>query len=172
MSNSERLDVLRAAKELGGRTDAQFRRLLPFVDEVSVPPGTVIAEAGRLCHQLVIVASGMLETCRNGRSGCLGPGDVFGWNAMRERGAYDATVQSVSPARLLVMSHEQFRAAEPMKPQDRSRTAGTSGAKFWRLIGAVGYDEGKSVHEPAARECIIPAPPASDRRKHTATHIR
>jgi CRP-like cAMP-binding protein len=110
MTNSERLDVLRAAKELTGRTDTQMRRLLPFIDEVTVPPGTVIAEAGRLCHQLVIVASGMLETCRNGRSGRLGTGDVFGWNAMRERGAYDATVQSISPARLLVMSHQQFGA--------------------------------------------------------------
>ena len=145
MSNSERLDVLRGAKELGGRTDAQIRRLLPFVDEVTVPPGTVIAEAGRLCHQLVIVASGMLEICRNGRSGRLGPGDVFGWNAMRERGAYDATVQSVSPARLLVMSHEQFRAAEPMQPQVRLPTAGTSGAKFWRLMRAVGHNEAKSI---------------------------
>jgi CRP-like cAMP-binding protein len=75
----------------------------------------VIAEAGRLCHQLVIVASGMLETCRNGRSGRLGPGDMFGWNAMRDRGSYDATVLSVSPARLLVMSHEQFRAAAALE---------------------------------------------------------
>lgn len=110
MSDSERLDTLRATKELGGRTDAQLRRLLPFVDEVSVPPGTVIAEAGRLGHQLVIVASGMLETCRNGRSGRLGPGDVFGFSAMADRGSYDATVLSISPARLLVMSHAQFGA--------------------------------------------------------------
>ena len=118
MSNSERLDVLRATKELGGRTDADLRRLLPFVDEVSVPSGTVIADAGRLCHQLVIVASGMLETCRNGRSGRLGRGDSFGWSAMADRSSYDETVLSISPARLLVMSHEQFRAAEAIKPLD------------------------------------------------------
>ena len=112
MSNSERLDVLRATKELGGRTDSELRRLLPFLDEVSIPAGTVIADVGRLCHQLVIVASGMLETCRNGRSGRLRRGDAFGWNEMRDRAAYDATVLSISPASLLVMSHEQFRAAE------------------------------------------------------------
>jgi len=112
VSDRDRLDVLRATTELGGWTDAQLRRLLPFVDEASVPAGQVIAEGGLLCHQLVIVASGVLETCRNGRSGRLGPGDTIGWDAMRERGTYDATVTSVSPARVLVMSHEQFRAAE------------------------------------------------------------
>ena len=33
---------------------------------------------------------------------------------MRDRGVYNATVQSVSDARLLVMSHGQFRAAEAL----------------------------------------------------------
>ena len=92
MSSRDRLEVLRATKELGGYTDPQLRRLLPFVDEACVPAGIVIAEAGRLCHQLVIVASGVLETCREGRSGRLGPGDVFGWSAMRDRGVYNANV--------------------------------------------------------------------------------
>ena len=44
MSDRDRLDVLRATTELGGWTDAQLRRLLPFVDEASVPAGQVIAE--------------------------------------------------------------------------------------------------------------------------------
>ena len=114
MSSRDRLEVLRATKELGGYSDPQLRRLLPYVDEACVPAGMVIAEAGRLCHQLVIVASGVLETCREGRSGRLGPGDAFGWSAMRDRGVYNATVQSVSDARLLVMSHGQFRAAEAL----------------------------------------------------------
>jgi CRP-like cAMP-binding protein len=110
MSDSERLDVLRAAKELAGWTDSRLRALLPFVDEVTIPAGEVVAEAGRLCHQLVIVASGSLEACRNGRSGLLGRGDTIGWKAMLDRGVYEATVLSVSTARVLVMSHAQFGA--------------------------------------------------------------
>ena len=117
MGDRDRLDALRATKEFRGWSDARLRRLLPFVDEVCVPTGTLIGEAGRLCHQLVIVASGVLETCREGRSSRLGPGDTVGWKAMRDRGLHDATVLSVSAAHLLVMSHDQFRAVEAPAPR-------------------------------------------------------
>ncbi len=102
-------------------------RAAPFLDEACVPPGTVLAEAGRLCHQFVIVVSGVLETCRDGRSGWLGAGDTLGWNAMRERGSHEATVRSVSAAHVLLMSHALFRAAEALAlPNDRRRTAMSS----------------------------------------------
>jgi CRP-like cAMP-binding protein len=118
VSNHQRLNALRATTVLAGWNDAQLRGLLPFLDEACVTPGSVLAEAGRLCHQFVIVVSGVLETCCDGRSDRLGTGDSFGWNAMRDRGPHEATVRSVSAAHLLVMSHAQFRAAEALAPTD------------------------------------------------------
>ena len=47
----------------------------------------------------------------------IGPGEVLGWDAMRERGRHNATVRAIAPARLLVMSHEQFRAADGVSPR-------------------------------------------------------
>ena len=114
MSDRDVLRVLRGTRELAGLSEAQLRRLLPFIDEVCVVAGTRVADEGRLCHEFVIVASGLLETCRRGRPGKLGPGDSFGWNAMRARGLNDATVVAAGPAHLLVMGHQQFRAAEGM----------------------------------------------------------
>lgn len=90
---------------------------MPFFDEVSVPRGMVIAEEGRLCHEFVVVAAGELEVCRKGRATRLGPGGSFGWSAIQERAHYNATVVATSPARLLVMSHAQFRAAEALAGQ-------------------------------------------------------
>jgi CRP-like cAMP-binding protein len=81
-------------------------------DEVSVPAGMVLAQEGRLCHEFFVVVAGELEVCRQGRASRLGPGEAFGWKAMHERGRHDATVITMSPARLLVMGHAQFRAAE------------------------------------------------------------
>jgi CRP-like cAMP-binding protein len=111
MTQRERLEVLRGVTQFAGCGDDRLRSLTQFVDEVWVPAGTTLAEPGRLCHELVIVASGELETCRSGRAGRLGPGDTFGWKAMQERGTNDATLCALSPAHLLVMSHQQFQAA-------------------------------------------------------------
>ena len=88
--------------------------LVGFFDEVCVSPGTPVAQEGRLCHEFVVVATGQLESCRHGRATRLGPGDVLGWQAMRDRGRHLASVHAVSPAHLLVMSHEQFRAADAL----------------------------------------------------------
>lgn len=111
MSNRERLEVLRAVSALSGAGDATLSSLLPFFDEVSVPSGVFIAREGSLCHELVVVAEGELEVCRRGRASRLHTGDAFGWREMRDRSRHDATVLSVRPSQLLVMSHSQFRAA-------------------------------------------------------------
>jgi CRP-like cAMP-binding protein len=112
MSNDFRIRILRMTKEFEGSSDAQLDGLLPFFDEVVVPYGTRIAQEGSFGHQFVIVASGELETCRQGKRGRLEPGDTFGLAAMYEQGRYEATVTAMSSARLLVMGHAQFRAVK------------------------------------------------------------
>ena len=115
MTQKERFRIMRGSKEFGRYGDKQLRALLRFIDEVSVPAGAELAREGRLCNQLVVVADGELETCSQGRPGKLGPGDSFGWTAMRRRGFHDATVLAASGARLLVMSHKQFRAVAALE---------------------------------------------------------
>jgi CRP-like cAMP-binding protein len=112
MSNRERLTILNRVRDLARHDDAHLLALAHFMDEACVPAGTMLAQEGRFCHELVIVASGTLEVCRRGRATSLGPGDVYGWEAMRNRGRHDATLRTLSPAHLLVMSHEQFRAVD------------------------------------------------------------
>jgi CRP-like cAMP-binding protein len=114
MSNQERLRILRMTKELEGCTDSELQALLPHVDEVVVAAGTLVAGEGRLAHQFMIVAEGVLETCRQGVRGKLERGDSFGWTAMYEQGWDEATVRAASTAQLLVMGHAQFRAAKAL----------------------------------------------------------
>ncbi len=64
MSNRERIRILRSTKELARFSESQLRGLASYVDEQSVGAGSQLAAEGRLCHQLLIVASGRLETCR------------------------------------------------------------------------------------------------------------
>jgi len=114
MSDRRRLALLRSSEALSGVDDVTLASLLPFFDEVSLLAGVVVAREGSLCHEFFVVAEGELEVCRRGRASRLHPGAAFGWRAMRDRGRHDATVLTVAPSHLLVMSHAQFRAADAL----------------------------------------------------------
>jgi CRP-like cAMP-binding protein len=116
-----RFAALRAVGELAGCSDAEISSLLRYTDEVDVPAGTVVAERERLCSAFVVVLEGSLQ------SACvqLGPGNSVGWDAMWERAANSATVVAESDARLLVMSHDQFRAVKGLVPPRVATLPGT-----------------------------------------------
>jgi CRP-like cAMP-binding protein len=103
-----------AADRLRALRSLRLESLLPYFDEVVVRAGDELAVEGRLCHQFFVVVEGRLETCRGGVRGELIAGQGFGWAAMRERGVNEASVRAMGDARVLVMSHEQFRAADAL----------------------------------------------------------
>jgi CRP-like cAMP-binding protein len=108
-----RLETLRATRELAAYPDRQLRELLPYFDEVSVPAGIVVARESDQCSEFVVVIRGRLRaTGPNSRPRTLAAGDTLGWAAMWEREPNSATVVVESDARLLVMSHAQFRAVK------------------------------------------------------------
>ena len=111
-----------------------LRRLRPYFDEVCVRAGEQVAAEGRLCHQFFIVVEGELRSCRGGQTGRLGPGDEFGWEAMRERGVNEATVYALTDSRLLVMGHAQFRAADALALSSEAPAA-TPRRHFWAFQG-------------------------------------
>ena len=115
-----RLRTLRALPELAHLSGSDLRGLLAHFDEVTIPGGTVVARAGQLCHQYVVVLDGLLETCTRAGLRTLPGGGSCGWDAMRERGMSPATVVAASEARLLVMGRAGFRAV-PIPPREHAR---------------------------------------------------
>ena len=107
-----RLDTLRANPELAGFSRAQLRFLLRNLDEVVVPAGYRVAEAGSFCKQFVVVAGGRLKASGAAGERVVHAGESLGWRAMWERELNDETVVAESEARLLVMGHAQFRAVK------------------------------------------------------------
>jgi CRP-like cAMP-binding protein len=106
--------ALRATRELASCSDRDIRGLLRYADEVEVPAGLQIAGEGRLCSEFVVVIDGSLRFQSQAGRRLLGPGDAYGWSAMWERSKNRATVTAESDARLLVMSHAQFRAVKAL----------------------------------------------------------
>ncbi len=103
---SARFAALRALPELGDCSGKVIASLLSSVDEIRLPAGEVVVQAGRLCNELVVVVEGTLRaTARR-----IHPGESLGWNAMWDRSINQATVIAESDVRLLVIGHSQFRA--------------------------------------------------------------
>ena len=115
-----RLETLRAARELAAYPDEQLERLLPYFDEVSLPAGSVVARRSDQCSEFVVVMRGRLTATEpHARARTLTAGDTLGWQAMWEREPNSATVVVEADARLLVMSHAQFRAIKAVaKPSN------------------------------------------------------
>ena len=109
---SRRFAALRATKDLVACTDEELRSLLRHADEVSVPAGTPVTQAGLYCTEFVVVMEGTLCAGSNGNHRRLTAGDSYGWRPMWERSVNDATLVAETDARLLVMGHEQFRAVK------------------------------------------------------------
>ena len=116
----ERFAALRAVGQLEPCTDSQIWSLLTHADEVRLFAGDGVAQEGRYCTELVVVIEGAL---------CSGfhlvrPGQTVGWSEMWERSLNPVTVTAETDARLLVMSHDQFRAVKalvgpgPARPDD------------------------------------------------------
>src|SRR4029077_16592185 len=111
--NGTRLETLRATRELAAYPERKLRELLPYFDEVTLAAGNVVARENEQCSEFVVVMGGRLTATRpHARPRTLTAGDTFGWAAMWEREPNSATVVVEADARLLVMSHAQFRAVK------------------------------------------------------------
>ncbi len=133
-----------AAERRRALRSLRLESLLPYFDEVVVRAGEELAVEGRLCHQFFVVVDGRLETCRGGVRGELVAGQGSGWAAMRARGVSEASVRAASDARLLVMGHEQFRAADALALKACESTMPLSGILGIRrrILGTVARTAG------------------------------
>jgi len=92
------------------------RRELQFIaqegDEVDVAAGKTLIRQGRPGDTFYVQLEGESEVKVDGkRRRVLKAGDFFGEISMIDRGAGTATVTTLTPGRLFVMSHAQFRDA-------------------------------------------------------------
>ena len=106
----ERFAALRAVAELEPCTDSEIWSLLTHADEVRLFAGNGVAREGRYCDELIIVMEGALCSGTH----LVGPGETIGWDEMWERSTNPTTVTAETDARLLVMSHDQFRAVKAL----------------------------------------------------------
>src|SRR5262245_10065241 len=93
-----------------GPRDLEF--VASRTDEVDVATGHELVRQGEPGDTFFVLLEGEAAVDVDGQPRrTLGPGDFFGEISMLDRGPATATVVTTTPARLMVMSHSQFRDA-------------------------------------------------------------
>ena len=92
------------------RKDLEF--LITRTDEVDVPTGQTLIKQGSPGDTFYLLLDGQATVQVDGHDRpAMGPGSFFGEISILDRGPATATVVTSTPARLMVMSHAQFRDA-------------------------------------------------------------
>jgi CRP-like cAMP-binding protein len=86
--------------------DADLLKVATFAELESHPDGAAVVTEGGYANDFYAIEDGTAEVEREGqRLADLGPGDVFGEQALLEGEQRSATVRATSPLRLIKISH-------------------------------------------------------------------
>jgi CRP-like cAMP-binding protein len=105
-------DALGRVPLFAGSSRKELEFLVTRTDEVNVPAGKELITQGRPGDTFYLLLDGEASVQVDGRDRPpLRPGSFFGEISMLDRGPATATVVTTTPAKLMVMSHAQFRDA-------------------------------------------------------------
>ncbi len=111
MSDSK-IDALSQVPLFAGCSRKELEFLVTRTDEVDAPAGRTLIKQGALGDTFYLLLEGEASVDVDGHERPpLHAGSFFGEISMLDRGTATATVVTTAPARLLVMSHVQFRDA-------------------------------------------------------------
>jgi CRP-like cAMP-binding protein len=117
MSDSK-IDALGRVPLFAGCSRKDLEFLITRTDEVDVQAGQTLIKQGNPGDTFYLLLDGQAAVQVDGRDRPpLGAGSFFGEISILDRGPATATVVTSTPARLMVMSHAQFRDA--IKANDR-----------------------------------------------------
>lgn len=104
--------MLRKVPLFAGSSHKELEFLVTRTDEVDVDAGRTLITQGSPSDTFYVLLDGEAEVEVDGKTRReLRAGSFFGEISMLDRGPSTATVVTKTPARLMVMSHAQFRDA-------------------------------------------------------------
>ncbi|MBW3657160.1 MAG: cyclic nucleotide-binding domain-containing protein [Actinobacteria bacterium] len=106
-----KIDGIARLELVDGLSRRQLRRLGMLADEIERPAGTELARQGAHGREALVVLDGMISIERDGHEiAVVGAGTVLGEIALLDRARRNATVTTLTPVRLLVLSVRDFQA--------------------------------------------------------------
>jgi CRP-like cAMP-binding protein len=102
------------------------RAIAQHADELDVADGTALARQGEFAYEFFVIEEGTADVLRDDeRIAQLGPGDFLGEMGIVDHVVRNASVITTSPARVIVMSEQDFRSMARINPAvaDRIKAA-------------------------------------------------
>ena len=107
-----KVDALRRVPLFSRCTDKELHFVAAQTEDLTVEAGRTLTTQGEPADTFYVLLDGEADVEIDGRPRrVLRAGDFFGEISMMDRGPATATVTIRTPARLMVMSHPQFRDA-------------------------------------------------------------
>jgi CRP-like cAMP-binding protein len=137
--NDGKVEALAGSRAFGWMPYNEVKELAPYLDETTAPAGVTLIVEGQPNHSFFLLTAGILEATQEGRhKAFLHPGETCGAKSMSTRDVADETIRTVTPVRLLVASHGQYRALAHRMAGEAVPTPKEAGypSAFRRLIAA------------------------------------
>ena len=105
-----KIELLRRVPLFERCSNRELREVASITDEVSLPAGRRLAVEGAAGHEFMIVVEGSAEVRRGARKvNVLGSGDFLGEIALITGSKRTASVTTLEPARILVITGRDFK---------------------------------------------------------------
>jgi CRP-like cAMP-binding protein len=105
-----KVELLKRVPLFAGCSKKELGEIAMVADEIDFDAGHVLTKEGATGREFFVLVDGSAEVRRNGRKvSALGSGDFFGEIALVSERPRTATVTTIGPARLLVVTDRAFR---------------------------------------------------------------
>jgi CRP-like cAMP-binding protein len=126
-----KIEVLKQVPLFAGLSPAELQAVAAQVDELDVPAGTTLTVEGERAREFFVLVEGVATVDRQGRTvRTLVSGDVAGEIGLLTRSPRTATVETVVPSRLLVLTDRAFRAVVDTLPSVAARAWATAAQRL------------------------------------------
>jgi CRP/FNR family transcriptional regulator, cyclic AMP receptor protein len=125
-----KIDLLRKLPLFSELSRAELRTVAALADELEVPAGTALTVEGETGREFFVLVEGVATVDVDGVTvRTLVAGDFLGEISLLTRGKRTATVRTVVPSRLLVLTDRAFRYLADAVPSFASRTWAATAAR-------------------------------------------
>jgi CRP-like cAMP-binding protein len=117
--------------------DRKHRRLIAqHAEEIDVRAGTKLVRQGEFAYEFFVLLDGTAEVLRDGEHvDELGPGAFLGEMGIVGKSARNATVETTSDARVMVMTEQDFRAMSKENAEVAARIRAAVEERCRKLVG-------------------------------------